>query len=350
MREGAGGRGLASDVKLESRRVPAFLRDPGSVRVVLLYGEDVGMIRERGEALTRAVAGGLDDPFRVAELARDEVDRLEAEAASLPMTGGRRVVRVRDAGEAARAAVEAVLASTAPALVVLEAPSLDSASRLRRAVEAAPDGAAVGCYPEEGRALQETIRDALGGAGVAVEPEALAWLAAHLGADRAATRREIEKLALFVGKGGRVDMDAATACVGDLAGLSLDDALFAATQGDIATADRALELALSEGGSTVGVLRVALSHMQRLHRARLAVDRGTSPAEATKATRPPVFFRRVGAFTRALGLWTEPALMAAMVALTEAERACKRTSAPDLAICRHAILSLARQASARGPG
>ncbi len=337
-------------MKLDSRRIPAFLRDPGGIRVVLLHGDDVGMIRERAEALTRAVAGGLDDPFRVAELARDEVDRLEAEASSLPLTGGRRVVRVRDAGEAARASVEAVLKSAAPALVVLEAPSLASASRLRRAVEAASDGAAIGCYPEEGRALEETIRASLAGAGVAVEPEALAWLAAHLGADRAATRQEIEKLALYVGKGGRIDMEAATACVGDLAGLSLDDALFAATQGDVATADRALELALSEGGSTVGVLRLALSHMQRLHRARLAVDRGMTPAEATKAARPPVFFRRVGSFARALGLWTEPALMTAMTGLAEAERACKRTGAPDLAICRNTILALARRAQARGRG
>ncbi len=335
-------------MKLESRRIPAFLRDPGTARVVLLHGDDLGMIRERAAMLTRAVAGGLDDPFRIAELARDEVDQLEAEASSLPLTGGRRVVRVRDVGESARGPVEAVLKSAAPALVVLEAPSLAGASRLRRAVEAAPDGAVIGCYPEEGRALEETIRATLASAGIAVEPEALAWLAAHLGADRAATRQEIEKLALYVGKGGRIDMQAATACVGDLAGLSLDDALFAATQGDVATADRALELALSEGGSAVGVLRIALSHMQRLHRARLAVDRGMPPAEATKAARPPVFFRRVGAFARALGLWTEPALMATMAGLAEAERSCKRTGAPDLAICRNAILALARRASARG--
>jgi DNA polymerase-3 subunit delta len=90
--------------------------------------------------------------------------------------------------------------------------------------------------------------------------------------------------------------------------------------------------------------------MQRLHRARLAVDRGVSPAEAAKTARPPVFFRRVGAFARALGLWTEPALMEAMDALTEAERGCKRTGAPDMAICRHAILALARRASVHDRG
>ena len=34
-----------------------------------------GMIRDRAAALVRAVAGSLDDPFLVAELARDEVGR-----------------------------------------------------------------------------------------------------------------------------------------------------------------------------------------------------------------------------------------------------------------------------------
>ena len=92
-------------MKLDPRRVPAFLRDPGTCRVVLLYGDDSGLIRDRAEALVRMVAGTLDDPFRVVELARDELARLPEEAASLSLTGGRRVVRVREAGEAALAGV-----------------------------------------------------------------------------------------------------------------------------------------------------------------------------------------------------------------------------------------------------
>jgi DNA polymerase-3 subunit delta len=342
-------------VKVDARRLTAFLRDPGSCRVVLLFGEDIGLIRERADMLVRAVAGVLDDPFRVVELAREDLGTLPAEAASLSLTGGRRVVRVREAGEAALAPVQAVLAGPAPALVVLEGPGLPARSRLRAALEAATDGVAIGCYPDEGRALEETIRATLAEAGVPVDPEALAWLAGQLGADRAATRRELEKLALYVGPasgrgGGRVDLEAAAACVGDIAGLSLDDALFAATAGDVPTADRALELALAEGATAVGVLRAALMHLQRLHRARLAMDRGVTAAEAAKSARPPVFFRRVGAFARALTLWPAPALTAAMAGLTEAELACKRTGSPDGVICRNAVLALARRARAAGGG
>ena len=332
-------------MKLDARRLTGFLRDPGSCRVVLLYGEDSGLIRERAETLTRVVAGSLDDPFRVTELDRDDISHLPDEAASLSLMGGRRVVRVRETPESAAGPVEAVLKGKGEALVVLEAGSLPGRSRLRAAVEQAADGAAISCYPEEGRALEETIRTILHANEITAEPEALMWLAARLGADRAATKSEIEKLVLFVGPGGRLDIEAAASCAGDLAGLSLDDALFAATAGDVAMTDRALELALGEGATPVGVIRAGLGHLQRLHRARLAADGGLSPAEAAKSVRPPIFFRRINAFVRGLTLWPAAALTGAMGALGEAERACKRTGAPDQAICRHAILTLARRSA-----
>ncbi|HEY4042700.1 MAG TPA: DNA polymerase III subunit delta [Rhodopila sp.] len=333
-------------MKLQPARIPAFLRDPGNCRVVLLFGEDAGMIRDRAEALVRAVAGSLDDPFLVSELQREEIRRLPDEAAGLALTGGRRVVRVRDITDAATDPVHTLLKGRGPALVVLEGPSIQSRSRLRTALEAAPDGVAIGCYPEEGRALEATIRESLQSNGVGVEPDALSWLSQQLGADRASTRAELEKLALYVGPGNRVDLDSAMKCVGDLAGLSLDDALFAATTGDVATADRALEAAVAEGAAPVQVLRAALGHLQRLHRARLAMDeQGLTAGDAVKGMRPPVFYQKVGAFTRALGLWPAATLTAAMAALTEAERGCKRTGWPDHALCRNAILTLARRSA-----
>jgi DNA polymerase III subunit delta len=335
-------------MKLAPAQVASFLRDPGSCRVVLLYGDDAGMIRDRAGALVRLVAGSLDDPFLVMELAREDIGRLPDEAASFPLTGGRRVVRVRDVTDAAVAQVRLVLKSAAPGFVVLEgAASLLARSRLRTELEAAADGAAIGCYPEEGRALETTIRDTLKDAGVAIEPDALGWLSGHLGADRGATRAELEKLALYAGPNGRVDLDAAMACIGDMAGLSLDDALFAATIGDVVTADRALELAMAEGALPVQVLRAGINHLQRLQRTRMAMDEsGLSPADASKALRPPIFYRRVTAFNRALGLWSGAALAAVLNGLVEAERGCKRTGWPDEVLCRNAVLVVARRAAA----
>ena len=334
-------------MKLAPARVPSFLRDPGDCRVVLLFGDDAGMIRDRAETLVRAVAGSLDDPFLVTDLPREDIKRLTDEAAGLSLIGGRRVVRVRDVTDAATEPVQALLKTKAGALVVLEGPTIASRSKLRTALETAPEGAAIGCYPEEGRALEETIRETLRANGAGIEPDALTWLSQQLGADRASTRAELEKLALYVGPGNRVDLASAMTCVGDLAGLSLDDALFAATTGDVATADRALEAAVAEGAAPVQVLRAALGHLQKLHRARLAMDeQGIGASDAVKGIRPPVFYQKVAAFTRSLGLWPAATLTAAMAALAEAERGCKRTGGPDHALCRNAVLTMARRSAA----
>jgi DNA polymerase-3 subunit delta len=230
-------------------------------------------------------------------------------------------------------------------LLVLEAPGLASRSKLRTALERAPDAVAIGCYALEGAALDQVIGTVLSGLGVSVTPEARTWLAGQLGADQAVTRSELEKLALYVGAGGQVDLAAAEQCVGDLAGLSLNDALFAATAGDVAETDRALELAMAEGTAPVGLLRATLTHLQRLQRARATMAQGASPNEAAKAARTPVFFRQEAAFVQALRLWPEPALEAAATRVWEAERACKRTGTPAESLCRSVLLGLAQRAA-----
>jgi DNA polymerase-3 subunit delta len=115
----------------------------------------------------------------------------------------------------------------------------------------------------------------------------------------------------------------------------------------VKTADRALELAMAEGAAPVQVLRAGMMHLQRLHRVRLSMDdNGMSATDATRTVRPPIFYRRVAPFTRALGLWQSATLAAAIAGFAEAERGCKRTGWPDQALGRNAILTLARRAAA----
>lgn len=333
-------------MKLDARQFEGLLRDPGTISVVLLAGEDTGMIRDRARRLVIALAGAVDDPFRVVELDRESAPAIPNEMASMSLTGGRRVVRLREATDAALPFVAQVLEGKPAGFLVLEAPGLASKSKLRLALEKSTTGAAMICYPLEGRALENEIRTTLTDMKVSADVEALRFLADHLGADQSMTRGEVEKLALFVGPGGTVDLPSAQLCVGDMAGLSLDDALFSATAGDVSGTDRALELAMAEGMAPVAVLRTALVHMQRLQRARAAMDEGLSAAEAAKGLRPPLFFRREPAFIHALNLWSATAIEQACTRLWEAERACKRTGTPAETLCRSAILGLAQRSAA----
>src|SRR6516165_6273863 len=114
-------------MRLAPSRIAAFLQRPDpEIRAVLLYGPDEGLVRERAAAVARSVCPDLKDPFRVAELtaavlAADPA-RLADEAAQLSLTGGRRVVRVRGAGDGlAKLFGEFLKTALDDALIVVEA-------------------------------------------------------------------------------------------------------------------------------------------------------------------------------------------------------------------------------------
>jgi len=336
--------------KLDARRVGAFLAAPGACRVALLHGDDPGLIRERCEALVRSVTEG--DGMRLVEASRDMLRApaaLANEAASTPLTGGRVLVRLRDAGDGKQGvdAAKAALAGPGPGLVVIEAPELRTSAALFKAVEGSAAGAVIACYRERGAELAASIGQILRELGVTAEPAATEWLAQRLGEDRMLLRRELEKLALFVGQGGKVTREAAVACVAEGSALDLEEALMAAMAGEVAAADKALDTAFAEGANAGQVVRAALRHVQRLHLASLAVAAGAARAGALEALRPPVFFRHKPAMERALRVWRPDTLEAAGGALLEAERRTKTTGLPANTIARNAVTGLARQAAAR---
>ena len=331
-------------MKLDARRLPAFLRDPGPTRVVLLHGEDEGLVRQRADALTQAVIGARDDPFRVAWLAREDHARLAEEASAIAMMGGRRVVRVRDAGDGLAAAAAELVKAAGDSLVVMEASgALPSRSKLRVLIEAMPEGAAIACYPEEGRALSDRIASGLSTAGISLDPDALAYVVDRAGSDSAAVGGEIEKLILYAGEERRLGLDDVRACVGDAGAVAFDDAVFAATSGDAAAADRALERALAEGTAPVAVARGMLGHLAKLHLARARMAEGMSAEEAARGVRPPVFFKRVPEFTKALRHWDQPKLTLAMRETRRVELLCKQTGSPDTLLVRRLLSVLVRQ-------
>jgi len=334
-------------VKLPAARVAGFLRQPDpEIRAALLYGPDAGLVRERADALGKTVCPDLRDPFRVADLTAATLTadpaRLADEAAQISLMGGRRVVRIREAGDALAQLCGRFLADApGDALVVVEAGDLPGRSALRRVFDDAPAAAAIGCYPDSARDLAAVIRETCAAHEVAISRDAVDFLVAHLGGDRLLTRAELEKLTLYAGEGGRIGFDDARAVIADSAALSLDDALRAASEGDAAALDRTLARVFQEGESPVAVIRAMLRHLQRLHLLASHVAGGTSIEEAIRAARPPVFFKEQDSYRRQLRRWREAQLRSALDRVAEAEFQMKQTGPDAWTICREALFAIA---------
>jgi DNA polymerase-3 subunit delta len=340
-------------MKIQPARADGFIAKPDAkVRAVLIYGPDTGLARERLNALTRAVAGAVDDPFRVSEFSADVLKedpaRLRDEAASMALTGGRRVVRIRDAGDAQGSVfAEWLEDAIGDALVIVTASDLNARSKLRLAFEESDSAAAVACYADDDEAVGRVVRETLKAAGLAVSADALDWLTDHLGGDRELSRRELEKLVTYMGPGpsGRtVSEDDVLACVGDTAAFDLDGLIFAMADGDQAVMQRTFARLTAEGSSAIGILTAAARHLVRLHEVRGKLADGRGLESAMMSLRPPVFFKFKNRFQAQANRWSEALLARGLSVLTEAELAAKSTDMPAEAITERALIQIAQAA------
>jgi DNA polymerase-3 subunit delta len=329
-------------MKIDAARIDAFLKNPGAINLALIYGPDSGLVAERALTLVKSVIGSTDDPFRYAELS--DPARLLEEATAAALTGGRRAVRLRDAGEAAVKPAEALLKTPADAIVILEAGDLTPKSKLRALAEKHPSAAAIACYAVDAARLPRIITDRLRANNIAIDTEAAAWVASNIAGEEGAIRQAVEILLLYAGTTGKLSLADVSAALADGGDTSIQDAIDATLTGDPAAADRAVTLAYDEGVSPVAILRVLLGELMRLRVAAAQLAPGASVSEAVGALRPPVFFKRVPVVTRALSIWSAAALTEAIRAALAAEAACKSTHTPDQAYCRQMMLGLASRA------
>jgi DNA polymerase-3 subunit delta len=335
-------------MKVRANRVDAFVGQP-ETGIVLVYGPDEGLVRERADALVAGAVEAPSDAFRLVVLdaatVAGDTARLVDEAAALSLTGGRRAVRLRGAGDTVTGACEGLMsAPRGDTLIVVEAGDLGPRSSLRRLFEAADEAAALPCYGDDRGGIARLITDSLAAEGLVPTPEALEFLTENLGADRAVTRGELAKLSLYMGGPGPLSLDDAMACIGDSGASSVDDLVLAVGGGDLAGLERALDRVFSEGGSPVAVVRAVSRHFQRLHLAAGLVAAGRTPDQAMAALKPPVFFKARDAFRGQVRSWPGDRLVRALAMLSEAELDCKSSGPPPLAVCGRALLRIAQAA------
>ena len=347
-------------MKIEPRQVEAFLKKPDpKIRGVVVYGNDDGLVAERALALAKTICEDLKDPFRVVDIAGDALKndpaRLADEFGALSLMGGRRVVRVRPAGEETTAALENLVEATAgDALIVIEGGNLTPRSGLRTLAETEACLAALPCYMDNEAALEGLVESAARAQGLSVDPDALEWIVERLGGDRGQSRSEIDKLLLYKeGDGGKtVTLEDAIAVLGDTAAIGIDDVVAATFDGDLVALDRALDRVFAEGGNPVQLVRALQRHTDQLHlvagHAAGFDGKGGGNLEGAmfKARGLPRGGPVRQRFERHVRSWPLARLSAALRRILDAEMECKSTGYPDEAIARRLCLALA--SSARG--
>ncbi len=292
-------------------------------------------MRERAEAIAGQIVPDPQDAFRVARL--DE-DRLKADPAvladelqAISMFGGRRLVwlRLRTDGQAARVA-EALDRPAGDGFLLVEAGNLGPRARLRTLFEEANDLAAIACYADSERDLAALIDGWLRDQQLTADADARAYLLAELGRDRAVSRQELEKLALFFADDRQRHVDLATveALIGESGAADAQDVVRAALEGQPDALERKWISALAGGVQPIAVLRILAQQLIRLKPLLLACAHAARPAEVVARARPPIFFRDQPAVRAALARLRLSDWADLLAAVVDTETAVKRGRPP----------------------
>ncbi len=341
--------------------IERFLARPdAAVRAALIYGRDMGVVRDRGHQLAAKLVPNPDDPFDVAILTEldlaDDGGRLEGELAAQSLMGGRRLVRLRLTAEkpaADKLAAEALTRHAAgelnpDAFFLIEAGNIGKDSALRKVAEKVAAAVAIPCYEDEPGDVARLIRETLAKDNVTLTQEALNLLVARMPKERGVARQEIERLALFLGPGsgvtaGPVDLEQ---FLGVEPEASLFDAASDAFGGRLGEAQSGLRRAAQEGESGPAAVRALSMHLGKLRRVLTLAKAGAGLQEAAKAS--GVFWKQEREFLRQARTWTLPELDRIQPEILAADRACKTTGSPDRLIAERLALTVAGRAKRLG--
>jgi len=341
--------------------IERFLSRPDpNIRAALIYGRDLGVVRDRANQLASKVAERPDDPFDVAQLTEgdlaDDAGRLEGELAAQSLMGGRRLVRLRFTAEKASAdklAAEALVRHAAgelnpDAFLLIEAGALGRESGLRKAAEKAQAAAVIPCYEDEPGDVARLVRETLAKDSVALNAEALALFVARMPKERGVARQEIERLALYLGPGSHATATPAEleAFLGVEPEASLSDAAADAFGGRLAEAQAGLRRARQEGEAGPAAVRAIGQYLGRLRRALTLHKSGAGLQEAAKAS--GVFWKQEREFLRQARSWNLEELDRIQPEVLAADRACKTAGSPDHLIAERLALTVASRARRLG--
>jgi DNA polymerase-3 subunit delta len=341
-------------VALRGKEIDAFLARPDPGRpIILLYGPDAGLVRERADALLASAVDDPNDPFSLVRLDGDELSaepsRLVDEAMTVPLFGGRRAIRVRAGSRSFASGVDTLTDSPLKdCRVVIEAGELRPESPLRKVCERAKTAVAIACYPDGERDLAKLIDDELRLSNLRIATAARATLTALLGGDRQASRNELKKLALYAHGKTEVTLDDVMAVVADASELKIDPIVDGAFAGKPELVETEFAKALIAGIYPGVIISAAQRQAAWLHKSTLAIAEGTSISTLLDGGFPRLHFSRKANVETALRNFNAARLLSIIDQLASAALEMRKQTALASVIAQRVLLSIAVNAKRRG--
>lgn len=337
-------------MKLAVKDIANFLKSPApACRFFLIYGPDAGLASERCQQLAKTLMDeeALSDPLQYVTV---DVDKLKDDPAWLSdelnaysFFGGKKLIRILDAGAALPEAIGSVLEQPVENYAIVMGGDLPTSSGLRKAFEKAPLAAAIPCYREEERDISQFTQNYLRERGYQIDGQAMQYIRQAFYGDHLLLKSELEKLMLYCGEKKQIALEDTEASVAGMVELSLQDICMHTASGLMQKAQNESEKLIQEGTPAIAMLRAMINYFNKLYDMRAEMqDSGKSVQQVIDSARPPIFFKVKPLYQQHLSRWTSAKISVALASLHQAESECKKTGAMNDLLLSRVLLRLGK--------
>ena len=336
-------------MKIAPRQIASFLaKPPEKISAVLLHGSDAGLRSSRSQQLAALYSDDLDDVFSVTRISGgnlgSEPGKIADAAAEIPMVGTR-LVLVKASGTELLDACKLLLANPInDSMVIIDASDTTTKHAVVKLFESSDTAAAIGCYPDTNKDIRQLAQAIFCQDNVSVDRDGLELISSRLGSDHAATRAELEKLALLAGPGGILTLETISEALGDSAILAVDDVADAVATGHVPALSKALRKAWRDEANCVTIIRGCQTYFSQLGNLGYAVQAGQSPQNAIRELRPPIHFKLRDVLIRHLKNWQPQRCMDMVNRLQDIEISIKSKTIDDRTLTSQSLLGLCLRA------
>jgi len=317
-----------------------------SVKCVLLFGSNEGMIADLAQKFVLSVASDINDAFQVSVLEADAVEkdigRLFGEYNAASLMGGRRVVWLKDVNNNFTKPLKELFESTSSdTLLVMTSSTLNTKSSLVSFVKDSSFGALISCYDDRIEDISSYVKNFFSAQNITIATDAFQLLCQRLSVDRKASTGELEKLITYIGGKKNVTFDDVQKAVSDTSASTFEDVCYFVASGNAEAALRSYRFLLNEGEEPVMVLRQLTYHFLKLLECVAAIEKGETADMAASKLRPPLMWFRKPDFVMQLRFWRRTLVMDVLSLLYKAEKECKTTGYPTDEIASYTLMQIA---------
>ena len=207
--------------------------------------------------------------------------------------------------------------------------------------------AAIECYSDSPKEVENLIQQSLSNEKISIEPEALRHLSHMLGVDRLTTRSEISKLLTYTYGQTRIELCDIENIVANAATIATESIINDAFSGRVEELDKNLARALASGIDTNFLYSSILRYAIALHRSLTEFRAGVAIDQLIFGMSRQGIFIKKEPLQEQIRLWTVERLTATLSEILDASNKARRETKISEILAVRTLWSIARAANSK---